>query len=73
MQEYDEMFAKYFPSLKPATPKAKMVKTPVQEQPPTPPVPQIAPPEVQSEEVKQLPAPTSNGVEEHEEETTQDA
>lgn len=73
MQEYDEMFVKYFPSLKPATPKAKMVKTPVQEQPPIPPVPQIAPPEEQSEEVKQLPAPSSNGVEEHEEEATQDA
>ncbi len=72
MQEYDQMFAKYFPSLKPAKPKAKMVKTPVQEEPPTPPIPQIEPPVAQSEEVKQLPAPTSNGVKE-EEETTQDA
>ncbi len=72
MQEYDQMFAKYFPSLKPAKPKAKMVKTPVQQEPPTPPIPQIEPPVAQSEEVKQLPAPTSNGVKE-EEETTQDA
>lgn len=73
MQEYDQMFAKYFPSLRPATPKAKVVKTPVQAEPPAAPVQQIEPPVEQAEEVKQLPAPSSNGVSDEKEEAEQDA